>query len=126
MSKPNLALNIVLVILGLLILALMVGLTGCGRSQNREYERPRCHFHCPCEDYDYEVVSPPALKAVPIDPSATPTPTSEPWYRRGNRVYVPVPVYPSGVVPFEQSSIGDFDAEVITAYTTYDIPIQAK
>ena len=53
MSKPNLALNIVLVILGLLILALMVGLTGCDRYHNREYERPRCHFHCPCEDFDY-------------------------------------------------------------------------
>ena len=126
MNKPNLALNIVLVILGLLILALCIGLTGCNKGRRVEYTPPRFDHHCHCEEY--EVVSPPALRVVPIDPSATPTPTptSEPWYRRRNRVYVPVPINPPGVIPFEQSSVGDFDAEVVTAYTTYDIPIQVK
>jgi hypothetical protein len=133
--KSNIALGYVLAILGVLILTLVVGLSGCTPRRERIVVPRECEDHCG----EYQTVSPPALI---VTPSASARPLF-PWSRRaahteaipvvpvepGVRAVVPpegmpvVPVEPGAhvVVP---SCVDDFDAEAeaVFAYAAIDMP----
>ena len=127
MKQSNLALSLVLLTLGILILTLCVSLSGCEKYRTRDYDNDHHNgiheyynehnndiYEHHCGD-EITTVSPPALSVTPR--------TVRPRFRfRPEPPVYPVPIVPPLVAP-ETSALFNADVEIISAYATFDKPI---
>ena len=143
MNKSNLALNLVLLTLGILILTVAVFLPGCGRHRNHVYTHPAApHHNFDGDDYlhldgeNYLLTPETSTRSSAVTPpalSVTPDPLW-PWLQRRSRQVESVPVVP--VVPVHEVStlmlpnrvIDDIETEddsceAVFAYASADIAL---